>query len=70
MSIALEQYIGLAMLMFGIGVTGVLIRRNLIMVLMAIELMLNAVNIVFVAVSRTNSATDGQIMVLDRKSVV
>ena len=63
MNIPLEQYIGLAMLVFGIGVAGVLIRRNLITVLMAIELMLNAVNIVFVAVSRLYGTADGQIMV-------
>jgi NADH-quinone oxidoreductase subunit K len=63
MSVPLEHYISLALLVFSIGVVGVLIRRDLIMVLMAIELMLNAVNIIFVAVSQAYGGGDGQIMV-------
>jgi NADH-quinone oxidoreductase subunit K len=63
MSIPLEHYFFLATLVFGIGVVGVLFRRDLIMVLMSIELMLNAVNIIFVAVSQSLNSVDGQIMV-------
>jgi NADH-quinone oxidoreductase subunit K len=49
--------------MFTCGVVGVLFRRNLLIILMSIELMLNAANLVFVAVSRTYNLLDGQIMV-------
>jgi NADH-quinone oxidoreductase subunit K len=63
MSIPTEHYFFLATLVFGIGVVGVLFRRDLIMVLMSIELMLNAVNILFVAVSQSLNSVDGQIMV-------
>jgi NADH-quinone oxidoreductase subunit K len=57
-----EFYFVLAALVFMIGVIGVLIRKNLIMVLMSIELMLNSANLVFVAASRHNGNLDGQIM--------
>ena len=46
-----------------IGIIGVLFRRNLLMALMSIEIMLNAVNLVFVAVAREMQSLDGQIMV-------
>lgn len=58
-----EYYFFLAMVVFLLGVAGVLYRQNLIMILMCIELMLNAVNLVFVAASRTVGNVDGQIMV-------
>ncbi len=58
-----EYYFLLAMVVFLLGVAGVLYRQNLIMILMSIELMLNAVNLVFVAASRTVGNVDGQIMV-------
>ena len=61
--ITLDHYIGLAVVLFLCGVIGVLFRRNVIMVLMAIELMLNAVNLVFVAASKHLGQLDGQIMV-------
>ena len=48
MSIAPGYYLALAGLMFTIGVVGVLVRRNAIVVFMCVELMLNAVNLVFV----------------------
>jgi NADH-quinone oxidoreductase subunit K len=57
-----EFYFVLAALVFMLGVIGVLIRKNLIMVLMCIELMLNSANLVFVAASRHNGNLDGQIM--------
>jgi NADH-quinone oxidoreductase subunit K len=61
--ITLEHYLALATLVFTCGILGVLFRRNLIAVLMSVELMLNAANIVFVAASRHLAGVDGQIMV-------
>jgi NADH-quinone oxidoreductase subunit K len=59
----LEYYLLLSAVVFAIGVLGVLIRRNLIVVLMSIELMLNAVNLTFIAFSRFLGSTTGQVMV-------
>ncbi|GIW43457.1 MAG: NADH-quinone oxidoreductase subunit K [Candidatus Binatia bacterium] len=56
-------YLILGVLLFTIGALGVLVRRNLIIMFMSIELMLNAVNLVFVALSRQQQAMDGQVMV-------
>jgi NADH-quinone oxidoreductase subunit K len=50
-------------LLFTIGVAGVLIRRNVIIIFMSIELMLNAVNLTFVALSRHLGSMDGQVIV-------
>ena len=50
--------------LFTIGVFGVLIRRNAIIVFMCVELMLNAVNVAFVAFARLNGAIGGQVIVL------
>ena len=52
---------GLAAFLFSLGSIGVLIRRNPIVVLMCIELMLNAVNLVFVAYSRFLNSEEGQV---------
>jgi NADH:ubiquinone oxidoreductase subunit K len=66
----LEHVIGLSALLFVIGVAGVAVRRNLIVVLMSIELMLNAVNLAFVGFNRIWPGTldaprlDGQVFVL------
>jgi NADH-quinone oxidoreductase subunit K len=57
-----EYYFALAAIIFLCGVLGVLIRKNLIMVLMSVELMLNSANLVFVAASRHVGNLDGQIM--------
>ncbi|CAN5842943.1 NADH-quinone oxidoreductase subunit NuoK [soil metagenome] len=54
--------LALAVILFSIGVAGVVIRRNAIILFMCIELMLNAVNLAFVAFSRT-AGIDGQIFV-------
>lgn len=54
----------LAFLLFSIGIIGVVSRRNLIVVLMSVEIMLNSVNLLFVAFSRGFNDTTGQIMVL------
>jgi NADH-quinone oxidoreductase subunit K len=60
--VPVEHLFALAMFVFVCGLTGVLFRRNLIMVMMGLELMLNAVNIAFVAASRHVGGVDGQVM--------
>jgi NADH-quinone oxidoreductase subunit K len=68
--VPLDHVIGLSAILFTIGVVGVLTRRNLIVMLMSIELMLNAVNLAFVGFNRLwpgepgAIAMDGQIFVL------
>jgi NADH-quinone oxidoreductase subunit K len=59
----LDYYLILSAVVFSIGVVGVLIRRNLIVVLMSIELMLNAVNLTFIAFSRFLGSMEGQVVV-------
>ena len=62
--VPLDYYLVLSAIVFAIGVIGVLIRRNLIVVLMSIELMLNAVNLTFVAFSNSLGSMDGQVIVI------
>lgn len=64
MSLPLEYYLVLSALLFTIGVIGVLIRRNAIIIFMCIELMLNAANLAFVAISRYLGKADGQLFVI------
>ncbi|MEE9604383.1 MAG: NADH-quinone oxidoreductase subunit NuoK [Candidatus Scalindua sp.] len=61
--IPLSWYLILAGMLFTIGVVGVLTRRNAIVIFMCIELMLNAVNLTFVAFSHYLNSMDGQIFV-------
>jgi len=61
--VPLSWYLTLGAVLFTIGVLGVLVRRNVIVVFMSIELMLNAVNLVFVALSRHLHTMDGQVTV-------
>jgi NADH-quinone oxidoreductase subunit K len=63
-TVPLNAYLILSAVLFVIGVAGVLIRRNALVIFMAIELMLNAVNLTFVAFSRFLHSMDGQIIVL------
>ena len=60
---SLEWYLGLSALLFTIGVVGVLIRRNAIIIFMCIELMLSAANLAFVAISRELGDPSGQVFV-------
>jgi NADH-quinone oxidoreductase subunit K len=62
-SIAPGYYLALAGLMFSIGVVGALTRKNAIVIFMFIELMLNAINLIFVTFSRMWGNVDGQILV-------
>ena len=57
-----EYYLYLSAILFSIGATGVLVRRNSIVVFMCIELMLNAANLAFVTFARINGNLDGQII--------
>jgi NADH-quinone oxidoreductase subunit K len=59
----LNYYLIVAAILFAIGTVGVLTRRNAIVIFMSIELMLNAVNLTFVAFSRYLGNIDGQIFV-------
>ena len=61
--IGIENYIFLTVLLFCIGVFGVLYRRNAIIVFMSIEIMLNAVNLLFVAFSTYHQDAEGQVFV-------
>lgn len=61
--VPLSYYTILAAILFSIGVAGVLMRRNAIILFMSIEVMLNAVNLTFVAFARELSALDGQVFV-------
>ena len=59
----LNMYLVLSAILFSIGTAGVFLRRNLITVLLSIEIMLNAVNITFVAAGRYLGTVEGQIIV-------
>jgi NADH-quinone oxidoreductase subunit K len=62
--VTLHHYLFLAAALFGIGVAGVMFRRNLIVILMSLELMLNSVNLTFIALARYLESVEGQIIVL------
>jgi NADH-quinone oxidoreductase subunit K len=61
--VPLHYYLALSATLFAIGVAGVLIRRDIIVILMSIELMLNAVNLTFIAFARFLGLMDGQVIV-------
>jgi NADH-quinone oxidoreductase subunit K len=64
MTVSMTHYLAVSVLLFVIGVAGVLVRRNILVVLMCIELMLNAANLAFVTFARALGAVGGQVMVL------
>ena len=66
MSVGLEHYLILSAILFSLGLYGVLVKRNAVIILMCIEIMLNAVNIALVAFSRyvTPLALTGQIFAI------
>ena len=61
--IGLEHYLVISGLLFSLGLLGVIMRRNLLVIYMCLELMLNAANLALVAMSRFNGNLDGQIVV-------
>ena len=63
MIVPLEHVIILSIIIFSIGIMGVLIRKNVIIIFMSIELMLNAVNLSLVGFSRYYNSVDGQVFV-------
>ena len=60
--IPLDHYLIVSAILFAIGTAGVFLRRNLITILLSIEIMLNAVNLSFVAFGRALGTVDGQII--------
>ena len=63
MTVGLHHYLIVSALLFSLGLLGVIARRNLLIVYMSLELMLNAANLALVAFSRFNDNLNGQIMV-------
>ena len=61
--VTLTHYLVLSALLFAIGTMGVFLRRNVITILLSIELMLNAANLAFVAFARQLHSVDGQVIV-------
>ncbi len=60
--ITLNHYLFLSALLFSIGSAGLFLRRNLITLLLSVEIMLNAVNLTFVAIGRYHGSVEGQII--------
>ncbi|HYT59813.1 MAG TPA: NADH-quinone oxidoreductase subunit NuoK [Haliangiales bacterium] len=63
MTPGLEHYLVVSALLFCLGLLGVVVRRNLLVIYMSLELMLNAANLALVASSRFNGHLNGQVMV-------
>jgi len=63
MHITLQHYLIVSALLFAVGLFGVIARRNLLVIYMCIELMLNAANLALVAFSRFTNNLDGQVFV-------
>jgi len=63
MTVGLEHYLVVSALLFCLGLLGVLVRRNLLIIYMSLEMMLNAANLALVAFSRFSGHLNGQIMV-------
>ena len=61
--VPLTYYLSLGAAMFGIGVLGVLLRRNAVVIFMSVELMLNAVNLVFITFSKSMGIIGGEVIV-------
>lgn len=63
MHVGLEHYLLVSAALFGLGLLGVILRRNLLVLYMGLELMLNAANLALVAFSRFQNNINGQVMV-------
>ncbi len=63
MNVGLEHYLVLSAILFCLGLVGVIVRRNLLVIYMSLELMLNAANLALVAFSRFRNSLDGQVFV-------
>jgi NADH-quinone oxidoreductase subunit K len=62
--VPISYYLVLSAILFGLGVIAFVFKRNIITIFMAIELMLNAVNLAFVAFSQSLGKSDGEVFVL------
>ena len=60
----IQYFLGLSVFMFVVGIVGVLVRRNAIIIFMCLELMFNAANLAFLAFASYYNALDGQIIVV------
>ena len=63
MNIGVQHYLVVSIILFCLGLLGVIVRRNLLVMYMGLELMLNAANLALVAFSRFNANLDGQVFV-------
>jgi NADH-quinone oxidoreductase subunit K len=63
MTVGIEHYLVVSAILFCLGLMGVIVRRNLLVIYMSLELMLNAANLALVAFSRFNNILDGQVVV-------
>ncbi len=63
MTPSLTHYLVLSAILFAIGTAGLFLRRNLITILLSVEIMLNAANLTFVAFGRAFGSVDGQVIV-------
>ena len=63
MTIGLAHYLVVSAMLFALGLAGVIVRRNLLVIYMSLELMLNSANLALVSFSRFNHKLDGQVLV-------
>ncbi|HEX7652299.1 MAG TPA: NADH-quinone oxidoreductase subunit NuoK [Verrucomicrobiae bacterium] len=63
MHVGLHHYLFVSFLLFSLGLLGVILRRNLLVIYMSLELMLNSANLALVSFSRYNHKLDGQVLV-------
>lgn len=63
MTVGLDHYLAVSGILFALGLLGVVMRRNLLVIYMSLELMLNAANLALVAFSRFTNNLDGQVFV-------
>lgn len=64
MTVSPDWFVGLSGVLFAIGAAGVLLRRNALVVLLSIEIMLNAANLALVGFSRVHGSHDGQVFAI------
>jgi len=62
--VSLQDYLVVSVLLFCVGLLGVIVRRNILVIYMSLELMLNAANLALAAFSRFNNNLDGQVIVV------
>jgi NADH-quinone oxidoreductase subunit K len=62
-NVGLEHYLVVSILLFALGLLGVIVRRNVLVIYMSLELMLNAANLALISFSRFDDSLDGQVFV-------